>query len=637
MLRYGDWMLLRRPLDSSLVPYRSIFCGATKPNRRTQLILAVTFSVIFNLVFLLTNWDRFLAPSVSGMFAEFACRLLQGQIPYRDFYVVVTPFYIFKTALIFKLFGANLATLRMIEIIYRCVTCAILVLWLAKIVRVPYALLGTISASVFLSSDTADSLTSYHEDALFWALLAGILLSCVDWQRKSDSKDRWLILLSGVCAAVCFFTKQTAGAGLTLASILALSGIFIRERGTFHAISRVGIYLCGWALPAASLFWWLKSNGAWSAFVASIFINGPSAKGAAQQIFTRILSPLFLGGPIFDLFVLVLALGLMFWIISTVNKASQLQHTAEKRSYLLLIALSGLGAIGVGHLGWKVIHHHELVVSFLSIYTIFGTFLGILALVIHYTLILSHRSFDETEKQRWLLVVVAFWLTYTMSWSWGEWPPMAFPALAILVSLAFEDLEVVKGSRAIRCSIAVAILASIVILAGKRIGTPFTWEQWTDAPVPSAVAASSQPFLKGIYMPSEVASFTDELTGLIQKYSKSGEPIFIDSYQPLWYVLAERWPPTYAQVHFADVTPDDICRSDALRIVKAKPPVIVDFVTDADIQRGEIQFRGGRQSGQRELRAKMYELISTSYRLEKVFNIPEYGSPVKVFVLRDRH
>jgi hypothetical protein len=111
------------------------------------------------------------------------------------------------------------------------------------------------------------------------------------------------------------------------------------------------------------------------------------------------------------------------------------------------------------------------------------------------------------------------------------------------------------------------------------------------------------------------------------------DSVFIYSYQPLWYVLANRWPPTYAQVHFFDVAPDDLCRRDAERIVKDRPALIVDFVGDSELW-NENLFRAGKRSGQRDLQDQMYRLIHTSYRLEASIPIKESPVPVRVFVLR---
>jgi hypothetical protein len=134
-------------------------------------------------------------------------------------------------------------------------------------------------------------------------------------------------------------------------------------------------------------------------------------------------------------------------------------------------------------------------------------------------------------------------------------------------------------------------------------------------------------------MSPEMAAFVDRLTSLIHDHSRVNDSVFIYSYQPLWYVLADRWPPTYAQVHFLDVTPDDLCRRDAQRIVKERPAVIVDFVGDSELWNEKL-FRAGQRSGQRDLQDQMYQLIDTNYRLEAAITLKENLVPVRVFVLR---
>jgi hypothetical protein len=601
--------------------------------RRGQLALAVVIVIGLNLAFLLTFWNRFLGPSVSGMFLEFACRLLSGKVPYRDFYVVVTPFYIFRTAAVVKLFGPSLAVLRLVDIGYRCALAAILVIWLSKVVRIPYAALGALAAVAVFSTDPADSLTSYHLEATFWALVGAFLLSYVKWERREILRNISLICVSGVCCSVCFFTKQTEGGGITLALLIVIAGLSIRDLGLRPAILRLLAFCTGWILPAGIVLGWLASKGALRAFAIAIFVDGPSAKGSPGHILTRVFLDGYGSWPGNAVY-LVFAICTMLLVVRVVQKGRAAPPSAAPvMLHLALIAAAGAAALLAGYAGGAFVLRSPVPAYSLETGSIFFAFFGVFALAAYYTLILTQRPMTEAERQRWLLVMASFWICYTMSWSWVAWGPMAFPSLGVVIALMLEDLLSRPRTSVLRYSFAaVAVLLLSVCEAG-RVYCPFSWNSWTEDPIRSATASSRQPVLNGIYMSPEMAAFADRLTSLIDDHSRVNDSVFIYSYQPLWYVLADRWPATYAQVHFFDVAPDDLCRRDAERIVKEHPAVIVDFVGDSELWNEKL-FRAGHKSGQRDLQDQMYRLIRTNYRLEAAIPLKENLVPVRVFVLR---
>jgi len=600
--------------------------------RRGQLALAVVIVVGLNLAFLLSFWNRFLAPSVSGMFLEFASRLLSGKVPYRDFYVVVTPFYIFKTAAIVKIFGPSLAILRLIDIGYRCALGAILVIWLSKVVRIPYALLGALAAVIVFSTDPGDSLTSYHLEATFWALTGAFLLSYVQWERREILRNISVICCSGACCSICFFTKQTEGGGITLALIIVIAGLSTRDLGLRPALLRLLAFCMGWILPAGTILGWLASKGALRPFATAILSDGPSAKGSPGHLLTRVFLNGYGSWP-GNAAYLVFGICTMLLVVRMKRKRTALPSAAPGMVQLAVIVVAGAAALLVGYAGGAFVPASSMAPYRLEIWSIYFGFFGIFSLAVYYTLILIRRGMTEAERQRWLILVASFWICYTMSWSWVAWGPMAFPGLGVVIAFMLDDLHSTPRTPVLRYSLATAAVLLLSVCEAGRVSSPFSWDSWTDDPISKATAQSRQPMLKGIYMSPDMAAFTDRLTSLIDSHSRVNDSVFIYSYQPLWYVLANRWPPTYAQVHFFDVAPDGLCRRDAERIVKERPAVIVDFVGDSDLWNEKL-FRAGHRSGQRDLHDQMYQLIDADYRLEAAITLQESPVPVKVFVLK---
>jgi hypothetical protein len=482
--------------------------------------------------------------------------------------------------------------------------------------------------------DTAESLTSYHQEGIFWALIGAFLLSFVDWERKVSRKNYLLFTCAGLCSSVSFFTKQTSGAGATLALLIVIAVLSMSELGPANAIQRIAAFCVGWAVPATALLWWLQSKGALTAFLKIIFLQGHTAKGSLRVIFLRAFDLLFIGPVPLRILSLSCSLIFMMMIVRLAQVGVPGQPHGESLKKIAIVGASGLASLFIGSTYCALFLHGSLFIFLMEWVSIYLGFLGSLALTIYYLKVMYHRNLEIAERQRFLLVTFSIFICYTLSWGWKFWGPMAFPCLGVMIALGLEDLASVRKYRILRyCIAAYAMLLLSIFEAGKTT-SPFQWEGWADSPVYQATSTSSQPFLNGIHLPAQTAGFVDDLTNTIQKYSKPREPIFIYSYQPLWYVLADRWPPTYAQVHLFDVAPDDICRADTDRLVKARPKVIIDFTSDHDLDVGEMNFRGGQTSGQRYLYSQMYRLINADYRLEKVFNISATAEPVKVFVLR---
>lgn len=605
--------------------------------RKWNLAFAVLVVVGVNAAFLFSFWNKFLAPSISGMFLEFASRLLQGAVPYRDFYVVVTPFYIFKTAILVHFFGPRLEVLRFVEIIYRCILGAVLLIWLARLVRVRYALVATLAGSIILSTDPADSLTSYHQEAIFWAVIGAFFISYVPWDRSERLKEFLLLAAGGFCCSLSFFTKQTVGGGIVVALAVAIASLSLRDRGFQRTCFRLFAYCAGFAIPTAALFLWLADKGALGTFLRILFLDGPSAKGSLLVTFTRIL---YDPNPSHLLRVLYLpvAAGTMIAVVLIARRAKEKEIVSERNWKIAFVAAASLAALAVGYevglegsrFGGPRVPFHWSILAGLS-------FFGALAFAIYYAVQLFRRRLTPVERQRWILALVSIWIAYTLSWSASPWGPMGLPALAIVIAFVLQDLGQQPWERLLKYGIAAFVPLLLLTFEYGKVVCPFAWQRWVSPPISRAVATSDQPVLHGIRMAPRIAEVTDEITETIEKYSHPGEPVYIYSFQPLWYVMSDRWPPTYAQVHYFDVAPDNICRSDALRILKARPPVIVDFDSDPkSLTYGEAAFRGGKPSGQRYLHDRMYQLIGAEYRLQASLSYPASQEPVKIYVRKDR-
>jgi hypothetical protein len=587
--------------------------------------------MILNALHCAFYWNRFLGPSISGLFLEFAARFRMGAVPYRDFFMVIPPLYMLKTAVIMSLFGPAIIAERATDIAMRCLLAGLVFVWLARVVRLRYAFLGTVLGIVLFSSDTADSFTSYHHEAVFWAAIGGFLLSCAGRRRRLD-----LLVFggAGACAAISFLSKQTTGAGITVALAIVVAALARRGPGGRGLVPSLGTYLAGWAIPVGIVTGWLAVQGAFHAFVTDAFITGPSSKGSIGKILLRSWFQTETWLDVVEIWLAVAIAGLLYVIVRKAAAGTRDQAPDSGPWVWVYGALCAAAICGGAALSYAGIRPPGA--SLFGECENFALRIGLMgsaALAVYYTLRMVRGPLNPAEWQRWLLSVVSVTISYTLSLSWPTFGPMAFPSLALVVAVMLNDLAPNLAGIIVRRSVAVCAVALLAIATYQRVENPFSWVGWADPPAREAVAYSRLPQLAGIRMAPSVAEFTDTLTKLIVENSHPGDPVFIFAFQPLFYVLSDRWPPTMGQMHFFDVASDALCRADAVRLRRAKPAVLVDFVMPpAEFRLNEQIFRQGARSGQRDLYDTMYEMIRSGYRLASVLREPGSGHAVRVFV-----
>ena len=133
----------------------------------------------------------------------FAHNIYSGLIPYKDFNMVLTPFYPFLMSLPFHIFGSNMLVFH----IENAIILTILVYLITKLISKNYFIIG-----LFLFFPLSITFPSYNVFLFF--LLVCIL--CLEKYQKSD-------YLIGFLLALSVLTKQSVGLFLLLPSLFYLT------------------------------------------------------------------------------------------------------------------------------------------------------------------------------------------------------------------------------------------------------------------------------------------------------------------------------------------------------------------------------------------------------------------------------
>lgn len=230
---------------------------------------------------------RFSLTFDEGIYVDASRRILAGQVPYRDFFVVMGPGTFWLQALALHLLGMTLAASRAILILDLAIlaTC---VFWLVSH-RSSVAYGAWIAAFVVILETATPGITipSHRWDSAAAALLA--ITIC------ASASSRWAIVVAGCAAAfAAWITPPVA-----LVALAILIWLWMEER------SRIPLFLAGAAAVSILCTAALAIQGALQPMLQQLLWNGSNYAGANYlpygTLFGRGYSQFFEGATAFEL------------------------------------------------------------------------------------------------------------------------------------------------------------------------------------------------------------------------------------------------------------------------------------------------------------------------------------------------
>lgn len=194
-----------------------------------------------------------------------AVRILDGEVPYRDFWTMYAPGMYYATAGVFRLFGQDLLPLGIVSLLLDAliIGATFLLLWRLTHSRPVAVVLAFVFIGAFWA--TGREIASY-EPALFFLILSwhGIL-------GYLHGGGRMRLVGAGLLAGMAAWFKHDVAAYVVLAAVasLFLSWLLAGERRPSHWVHpvRSTLYLAAGALatflPAAAWIAWLAGADAW--------------------------------------------------------------------------------------------------------------------------------------------------------------------------------------------------------------------------------------------------------------------------------------------------------------------------------------------------------------------------------------
>lgn len=569
---------------------------------RRSGILDAVLVILAALAFHWIYWDKFLAPSSSGMFFHTAELILEGKAPYRDFFQIVPPLHPLKIAALIEMFGRSMQVVRFEALLERTILAVMVMFWLRRIATPASALGATLLGIAIFASDPADPLASYHHDSVFWAVAAG--LSATLCFERSARESRLPAFAAGFASACSLCTKHTTGLGVTT----ALGFLFFwldRQQG--RRWQSVRYFAAGWSVPILLMTLWLTSAGVGVEFFRSLLASS-GAKGSGVSLYLR---PLVQMWPLSLAAIACLAIGSRF-------KGSRSLESPST----WWIAAPALGACGFILAAPQLLSGLHLSAPWFPSTLILIGLLGCGWIGTRMLLrILSGETLDQHHQALMFLSVTGFSAAYMLGLSWAAYGPMALPSLACVVAIGLDRASA-YGRTAMVSALGVT-LAIFSAQAHEKARLPFSWMGWDETALGSATEESSSPFAAKLHITPETHSAFDGVTRVITARAQKNSTLLAYPYMPMFYTSTGLRAPTYTFNHYLDVTPDWVVDRD-VRILKATPPdflIVLPDSTDALSPLEEV-FRAGLASSTRRIAGVIAELTPGKYKLIGRFEVP---------------
>lgn len=233
--------------------------GSHRAFSRVTLLFGGVVVSVFTLLFILPWWNRYLGITNEGWYQFFGEKILEGRIPYRDFYLFVPPGQPLTIAALTSVFGNRIVVPELFGYAGALVLALALYFWLARFVPRFWVTVAVVSTIALYLRVSTESLSGLHLDANLYPVLA-LLSGSLALDRTHNF--RGLSILAGFWMGMAFITKQTAGVAMTVSIGILLPAIFAARSEIRAGLHMATMLAIGWILPVCNTSIWLVMHGA---------------------------------------------------------------------------------------------------------------------------------------------------------------------------------------------------------------------------------------------------------------------------------------------------------------------------------------------------------------------------------------
>jgi len=189
--------------------------GSSKERLIEDLTAAGVLAVAVGAYALLFNQANVLSHSI-GYNLYASERVLNGDVPYRDFHTLYPPAIFYLNAVLFKWMGVSLYTALLGVLVFKVLTVVVIYLSGRQVLPRTWALVAAVSALLWLRPNGPFKSVPMHYGALFLALAMYLLL------KHENRQKRFLVFLAGASLGLVALFKHNIGAYALVGSVVFL-------------------------------------------------------------------------------------------------------------------------------------------------------------------------------------------------------------------------------------------------------------------------------------------------------------------------------------------------------------------------------------------------------------------------------
>lgn len=590
---------------------------------RTGMLGVVAIIGLYNSLFAFS-----FLPLTEGWFSVYAHLILDGKMPYRDFYLYLTPLYPMLMAAIIGLLGDSFLMLRLLGVLIVVAIAVLLYLVLARSFRPSSSMIASIVAIIYYQSGVAHISYDFTQVltlftlAATWALVMAsdtgedeaLAIETLSWNRPVIRR----VMLAGLFATLAFLTKQSNGAFVVVSAWLGCAYIAApyRQDG-WRLILAFGI---GCLVPLTVILVWLFHANSLQAFIGQIFGDALAAKGSLSVVLFSwlrdMLSLVYLMKVITACSLMALVLLCSFILGKLLaDSARPLVRTGREKFLLITYGLLCLIAIATTYLTDFSSLAYQIGLQ-ASNYII-STTTTLSALV----LTLAAIGFSIPAIRAFLSppTVVIGIMSAGMIWGNGTSGGLSEISVFTMFALVLVGMLDLSQFRYVGPTLAVVLATCFIcFFSSNKFDAPYSWWSIEEPSVYQAGHSSNAALARGLKMSKNTATNLDELTSSLATGPQDGD-IFAFPNIPIVYLLSNRWPNSKVIVPWFDFLSDEHAKKEGSRLLEVPPAIIVNLKLPPLVwSEHERLFRNRKSLGQRDIQSAISELTRNhkAYRLE---------------------
>lgn len=557
---------------------------------------------------------RFL-PITEGWFSSYATLVLNGKVPYRDFYLYLTPLYVWIIALIENIFGPSFFVLRIFGLFVVCGIALTLFNILKRIFTPSASFAGVTIAIIYyqsgnahISYDFTQVLTLFAIVSIYFMILASDLINKKTKGLITITPQSCFIyiFLSGFFASCSFLVKQSNGSFIYIGVLFSFFFLSYIAKSSKEKLKYSFFFLSGSILPVLILVLYLVYENAFDQFINQIFFNAIEAKGTLNKIllnwiygfFTPVLKNQLteIGKYFIPIFV---ASHILFLIIKKYVPKKEKYSIKFNREFCVLILFFMLYITTI-ILAWtnasyfreSFFYFGKHLINYIIPCSIVWTIIIISSLVMH-------LLFSRTPKNpsTYILAIGTVGIIFGNGTSAGLSEISAFISLAWIISWLCNKNSLPYLGVTLALIVCLLLTTS---LSYAKFDTPYSWWGVSEPDARKATFMVENKRLKNIYVSRESQLNFNQLISTLE--SSDGSTILSFPNIPMIYLLTERWPDSKAIITWFDFLNDFHAVEESERLI-SNPPDTIAYLELPEIafKEHERLFRAGKPLGQRKI------------------------------------